>query len=72
MLDPVFELVFYVVASLEMRAEEREDPFVHAENDFPMKKIGENIRRNVEDILRCKPTKNSTKPTKTTNISSYS
>ena len=52
LLIPVVALVFYVLASLEMIAEEIEDPFGNDENDLPMKKIGENIRRNVEDILR--------------------
>jgi putative membrane protein len=52
LLIPVVALVFYVLASLEMIAEEIEDPFGHDDNDLPMKKMSENIGRNVEDILR--------------------
>lgn len=52
LLIPVVALVFYVLASLEMIAEEIEDPFGSDENDLPMQKMGDNIRKNVEDILR--------------------
>lgn len=52
LLIPIVALVFYVLASLEMIAEEIEDPFGSDENDLPMKKIAENIGKNVEDILR--------------------
>lgn len=48
---PVVALVFYVLASLEMVAEEIEDPFGHDDNDLPMSKIASNIKKNVEDIL---------------------
>jgi len=49
---PIVALVFYVLGSLEMIAEEIEDPFGKDENDLPMKKMSENIRKNVTDILR--------------------
>jgi putative membrane protein len=52
LLIPVVGVVFYVLASLEMIAEEIEDPFGNDENDLPMKKMAANIRKNVEDILR--------------------
>jgi ion channel-forming bestrophin family protein len=52
LLVPVVALVFYVLASLEMIAEEIEDPFGTDDNDLPMEKIATNIKRNVEDILR--------------------
>jgi ion channel-forming bestrophin family protein len=52
LLVPVVALVFYVLASLEMIAEEIEDPFGTDDNDLPMEKIAANIKRNVEDILR--------------------
>lgn len=52
LLIPVVALVFYVLASLEMIAEEIEDPFGTDANDLPMGKISENIARNVKDILR--------------------
>lgn len=52
LLIPVMAFVFYVLASLEMIAEEIEDPFGSDANDLPMKKMMENIGRNVTDILR--------------------
>jgi len=52
LLVPVVALVFYVLASLEMIAEEIEDPFGTDPNDLPMEKISDNISRNVHDILR--------------------
>lgn len=51
LLIPIVALVFYVLASLEMVAEEIEDPFGHDDNDLPMTKIAGNIKRNIEDIL---------------------
>jgi ion channel-forming bestrophin family protein len=52
LIAPVAAFVFYVLASLEMIAEEIEDPFGKDENDLPLKKIADNIKKNVEDILR--------------------
>ncbi len=49
---PVVVFIFYVLASLELIAEEIEDPFGKDDNDLPMQKIGENIGRNIHDILR--------------------
>jgi ion channel-forming bestrophin family protein len=40
-----------VLASLEVIAEEIEDPFGKDDNDLPMQKIAENISKNVNDIL---------------------
>lgn len=51
LMVPVVALVFYVLASLEMIAEEIEDPFGFDPNDLPMKKMAENIQKNVMDIL---------------------
>jgi putative membrane protein len=48
---PVVMVVFYALASLEVIAEEIEDPFGHDDNDLPMQKIAENIKRNVTEIL---------------------
>jgi ion channel-forming bestrophin family protein len=48
---PVVVFIFYVLASLELIAEEIEDPFGTDENDLPMKKIAENIKKHVEEIL---------------------
>ena len=52
LLIPIVALVFYVLASLEMIAEEIEDPFGADANDLPMSKIAENIGKNIKDILR--------------------
>ncbi|CAM3701296.1 hypothetical protein FSS13T_19090 [Flavobacterium saliperosum S13] len=48
---PVVVFIFYVLASLELIAEEIEDPFGNDENDLPTKKISENIKRHIEEIL---------------------
>lgn len=49
---PVTTFIFYVLASLELIAEEIEDPFGNDGNDLPMQKISENIKKNVQDILK--------------------
>lgn len=48
---PVVIFIFYVLASLELIAEEIEDPFGNDENDLPTDKIAENIKKNIEEIL---------------------
>lgn len=48
---PVVAFVFYVLASLEMIAEEIEDPFGGDANDVPTEKISQKIQEGVEDIL---------------------
>lgn len=48
---PVVVFIFYVLASLELIAEEIEDPFGTDENDLPTKKIAENIKKHVEELL---------------------
>ena len=48
---PVVIFVFYVLASLELIAEEIEEPFGNDANDLPMLRIAENIRKNVVEIL---------------------
>lgn len=48
---PVVGFIFYVLASLELIAEEIEDPFGHDENDLPIFKIAENIKSKVVEIL---------------------
>ena len=48
---PVVVFVFYVLGSLELIAEEIEEPFGHDANDLPMQRMCENIKRNVEEIL---------------------
>jgi ion channel-forming bestrophin family protein len=48
---PVTVFLFYVLASLELIAEEIEDPFGPDNNDLPMEKMAENIRINVKDII---------------------
>lgn len=48
---PVVTFVFYVQASLELIAEEIEDPFGKDTNDLPMQRIAFNIQKNVAEIL---------------------
>jgi len=48
---PVVVFIFYVLASLELIAEEIEDPFGCDENDLPTHKIAENIKKHVEELL---------------------
>ena len=48
---PIVTFVFYVLASLEIIAEEIEDPFGGDENDLPLDKIAANIHRHVNEIL---------------------
>jgi putative membrane protein len=47
----VVVFVFYVLGSLELIAEEIEEPFGKDANDLPMLRMCENIKRNVEEIL---------------------
>jgi ion channel-forming bestrophin family protein len=48
---PVVVFVFYVLASLELIAEEIEDPFGKDANDLPMQRLTETIQKNVREIL---------------------
>ncbi|MET0464344.1 MAG: bestrophin family ion channel [Chitinophagaceae bacterium] len=48
---PIVAFIFYVLASLELIAEEIEDPFGGDANDVPTDKIAHNIHRNVNDII---------------------
>lgn len=49
---PVVAFIFYVLASLEIIAEEIEDPFGGDENDVPTDVLSENIRKNIEEIIQ--------------------
>lgn len=48
---PVVVFIFYVLGSLEMIAEEIEDPFGTDDNDLPLQRIAANIQKTVEEIL---------------------
>lgn len=48
---PVVAFIFYVLASLELIAEEIEDPFGGDENDLPTAKLALNIHNNIAEIL---------------------
>lgn len=48
---PVVVFIFYVLASLELIAEEIEDPFGDDENDLPTRKMSENIKKHVEELI---------------------
>ncbi|OIQ16599.1 MAG: hypothetical protein BM557_09820 [Flavobacterium sp. MedPE-SWcel] len=48
---PVVVFIFYVLASLELIAEEIEDPFGTDPNDLPLDQIASNIKKNVEELI---------------------
>lgn len=48
---PVVVFIFYVLASLELIAEEIEDPFGDDENDLPTEKIAGNIKKHIEELI---------------------
>lgn len=48
---PVVVFISYVLGSLELIAEEIEDPFGRDTNDLPMMRMCENIERNVSEIM---------------------
>lgn len=49
---PLVMIIFYVLLSIELIAEEIEDPFNNGTNDLPTAKIAQNIGRNVKNILK--------------------
>jgi ion channel-forming bestrophin family protein len=48
---PVVAFIFFVLASLELIAEEIEDPFDGDANDVPTEKISKEIQKHVGEIL---------------------
>ncbi len=48
---PVVAFIFYVLASLELIAEEIEDPFGGDQNDIPTQTLADNIHRHVAEII---------------------
>jgi putative membrane protein len=48
---PVVAFITYVLVSLELIAEEIEDPFGGDENDVPTDKIAQNIHRNIAELI---------------------
>lgn len=48
---PIVSLIFYVFTSIELIAEEIEDPFGEDANDLPINQICENIDKNIKEIL---------------------
>ena len=48
---PVVAFIFYVLASLELIAEEIEDPFGNDENDVPTDKIASAIHKNIAELI---------------------
>ena len=51
LIIPVVIFILYVLASLELIAEEIEDPFRKDDYAIPMERIAENIQKNVVEIL---------------------
>ncbi len=48
---PVVAFIFYVLASLELIAEEIEDPFGGDQNDVPTETLSKNIHRHINEII---------------------
>lgn len=48
---PIVAFVFYVLASLELIAEEIENPFGNDANDLPMDRLSSNIRIHVSELI---------------------
>lgn len=48
---PVVSFIFYVLASIELISEEIEEPFGTDANDLPIKKIAENIKKHIEELI---------------------
>lgn len=48
---PVVAFIFYALTSMELIAEEIEDPFGYDENDLPTESISKNIRKAVHEIF---------------------
>ncbi|MBN8682670.1 MAG: hypothetical protein J0L99_08450 [Chitinophagales bacterium] len=48
---PIVAFIFYVLASLELIAEEIEEPFGSDENDLPLSRLAHNIKNHVEELI---------------------
>lgn len=48
---PMVGFIFYVLASLELIAEEIEEPFGADENDLPLNRMAESIRAHIHEII---------------------
>ena len=48
---PLVIFIFYVLASIELIAEEIENPFGDDDNDLPLEKLCEGIKKSVEEIF---------------------
>lgn len=51
---PATVFIFYVLTSIELIAEEIENPFGKDVNDLPTETISENIRKSVREIFEQK------------------
>ena len=48
---PITVFVFYILVSIEIIAEEIENPFGTDDNDLPLEKLSDNIQLTVSEIL---------------------
>ena len=48
---PIVTFIFYVLASMELIAEEIEGPFGHDANDLPLSRMCDKIQKHVNEIL---------------------
>lgn len=51
LIVPIIAFIFYVLASLELIAEEIEDPFGGDDNDLPLLRIVQGIKSQVEEVM---------------------
>lgn len=48
---PIVTFIFYVLASLELIAEEIEEPFGGDENDLPLEKMAHGMRVHIHEVI---------------------
>ena len=48
---PIVSFIFYVLASMELIAEEIEEPFGHDSNDLPLARLCDKIEKHVHEVL---------------------
>ncbi len=48
---PIVAFIFYVLASLELIAEEIEEPFGGDENDLPLEKMAHGIKAHIHELI---------------------
>ena len=52
MCIPIVILLYYILMSIVITAEEIEEPFGHDLNDLEMDKITQNIKKNISELVK--------------------